>query len=251
MPENKLWFSLYTHKEYESTEPPFVDISGIKGIRELEDDYLVILKELEQYLAENNFKTHFNSTMVEKEATWKVQGLRMWGLENYKKQKHFKKTMALLNAIPNITLISFNLLEANSKIIPHQGDTNAVIRCHLGLKIPATEPDCAIKVKAEVKGWQTGKVLGFNDAFTHEAWNLTDETRLILLFDILKPQFIKQKLKVCATVRASLFIQLFGNRFPSIYHWNRNWFKIIAFPLIVIYQLINPLRNIHRKIKYN
>jgi aspartyl/asparaginyl beta-hydroxylase (cupin superfamily) len=241
-----LWFSLYTHKEYVSKEAPFVNISSIAGVQDLERNYQIVLNELEEYLKQNQLKTHFNTVMVEKSATWKVQGLRVWGLNNYKKQKHFKKTMALLNAIPNVTLISFNLLEPQSNIKPHFGDTNAIIRCHLGLKIPAAAPTCALKVKEEVRGWQEGKVLGFIDAYTHEAWNHTDEIRIILLFDILKPEFVKQKSKICATIRASLFLQSLGNIFPKLYTVNRNIYRVVMYPHIIFLRLKLPVRNLIR-----
>lgn len=250
MVKDKLWFSLYTRKEYEGNDLPFIDISSIKGIKELEQNHIIIKDELNEYLKANSLNNHFNITMVEKDKTWKVQGLRGWCLQNYKKQKYFPKTMALLNAIPHVTSISFNLLEPQSKIKSHQGDTNAIIRCHLGLKVPADAPACALKVKEETKGWEEGKVFGFTDAFTHDAWNLTDETRIILLFDIIKPEFIKQKVLVCATVRVSLLIQFFGNYFPSIYNWNRERFKGITLPFICMYCMLIPLKNIYRKLRY-
>ncbi len=246
MSANLLWFSLYTKNEYNSKEKPYADVSSITGITELELNYQVVLNELEAYLKRNQLKTHFNTVMVEKQASWKVQGLRVWGLNNYKKQKHFKKTMALLNAIPNVTLVSFNLLEPQSNIKPHFGDTNAIIRCHLGLKIPSTAPICALKVKEEVRGWQEGKVVGFIDAYTHEAWNHSDETRIILLFDILKPEFVKKKRIVCATVQSSLYLQKLGNIFPKLYTINRKIYRICMFPFVLFLILITPLRNAFR-----
>jgi ornithine lipid ester-linked acyl 2-hydroxylase len=251
MPDNKLWFSLFTKKEYQGTEPPFVDINHIKGVKELENNYLVILKEFEEYLENNNLESHFNNTMVEKPETWKVQGLRGWTRQNYSKQRHFPKTVALLNAIPNITTMCFNVLEPHAKIKPHQGDTNAIIRCHLGLKIPATSPVCQLTVKGETKDWQAGKVIAFIDAYTHQACNLSNEPRLILLFDIIKPKFIKQKSMICATVRTSFSMQRIGNVLPGIYNMNRSVFKFILRPYIFLIQLKLPLFNAFRYIWYN
>jgi hypothetical protein len=250
MPNNKLWFSLYTRKEYESTEPPFVYVNYMKGVSELEQHYEIILKELEQYLEKNNLTNHFNNMMVEKPKTWKVQGLGAWGRKNYSKQIYFPKTMTLLSAIPNVTNISFNLLEPQSKIKPHQGDTNAIIRCHLGLKIPANPPICQLKVKGEIKGWQPGKIIAFNDAYTHEACNLSNEPRIILLFDILKPQFIKQKSKICATVCSSMFVQKIGNIWPGIYNINREIFKPILFPCVLFMQIKIPVVNTYKYVRY-
>jgi len=238
-----LWFSLYTEKEYNGDETPYVDVSSIEGVKKLEQNYLIILEELYAFLKIDHLKIHFNPTMVEKAQTWKVQGLRGWCRENYKKQKYFKNTMTLLDSIPNVTNISFNLLEPDSKIKPHSGDTNAIIRCHLGLKIPATAPVCALKVKGEVKEWQAGKVVGFNDAFTHEAWNLTNETRIILLFDIMKPQYIKQKNRVCAVVLTSLFLQRLANIWPKMYNIDRKIYKLTAWPVTLFLWFKFPLVN--------
>lgn len=251
MPDNKLWFSLYDSAQYSGTDEPYVDVSKINGVKELEENYLVILKELEEYLAENDLISHFNNFMVEKAQTWKVQGLCGWTRQNYSKQRHFPKTVALLKAIPNVTTMSFNLIEPNSKIKPHSGDTNAVIRCHLGLKIPAPLPVCGLKVKTVERSWQAGKVIAFNDAFEHEAWNLSNETRLILLFDIMKPQFIKQKSMICATVRTSFSMQKLGNVFPGIYTMNRIVFKRLLRPYIFLIQIKLPLLNTFRYVWYN
>ncbi|MEO8761515.1 MAG: aspartyl/asparaginyl beta-hydroxylase domain-containing protein [Bacteroidia bacterium] len=238
-----IWFSVFDNKEYVSNDPPFADISSIKQIENLERNYKTILAELQQYITANEMESHFNVTMVEKPKTWKVRSLRVWGVEMYEVQKHFQKTMALLNDIPNVINIGFNLLEPQAKIKPHSGDTNAITRCHLGLKIPAGQPTCAIMVKNEVRGWQEGKAIGFIDAYPHEAWNLSTEKRIILLFDILQPTYVKQKNKICATILTSLYLQNIGNRFQSLYKTNRKKFKLILYPFILFLQLAIPLRN--------
>ena len=121
--------------------------------------------------------------MVEKPKTWKVRSLRVWDVEMYDVQKHFPETMKMLSKIPNVVNVGFNVLDPKAKIKPHNGDTNAIIRCHLGLQIPIEKTSCGLMVKQEIKHWENGKVFGFEDAFIHEAWNDTDEIRIIFLFD--------------------------------------------------------------------
>jgi len=238
-----LWFSLYNNSEFEGTQAPFADLSKIKGIAELEKNYEVIIKELENYTKQNEIKSHFNITMVEKPETWKVRALTVWGVEMYQYQKYFPETMKLMNNIPNVVNICFNVLEPQSKIVPHFGDTNAVIRCHLGLKIPNNSSECGLKVRNQVRHWEKGKVIGFVDAYTHEAWNNSNEKRTILLFDILTDEFANKKNKVCATVLMSFYLQNIGNYFPSLYKMNRSIFKFLLAPLIFILQLAIPIRN--------
>jgi len=250
MSNTALWFSLFTNKDYISDDDPFADIRNINGVKNLEVNYKIILGELETYLSTHQMQSHFNTTMVQKPKSWKVQGLRGWCRENYKKQKYFSKTMALLNAIPNVSSISFNLLEPQSKIKQHSGDTNAIIRCHLGLKIPNKESVCALKVKDKIKEWKEGKVIAFTDAFTHEAWNLTNETRIILLFDIMKPEFLNQKNKICATIHTSFFLQKIANSWPKMYTINRKIYKATTWPFTLFFWIKFPLVNKINFIRY-
>lgn len=238
-----LWFSLFNNKEFDSTFPAYPDVRDITGIKELEKNYSQILNELNSYIAKNGIKSHFNVTMVEKPESWKVRALLIWGVKMYQFQKEFPLTMRLMNNIPGVVNICFNVLEPQSKIVPHFGDTNAVIRCHLGLKIPAGLPSCGLKVKNIESPWEEGKVIGFMDAYTHEAWNMTNEKRIILLFDLMRPEFEKRKNKVCATVLMSFYLQNLGNIFPSLYKMNRGWFKILLTPFIWGLQLVIPIRN--------
>lgn len=67
----------------------------------------------------------------------------------------------------------------------HRGPTNLRVRCHLAIKVP--EGDCAIRVGQETRTWEEGKCLVFDDFFVHEAWNHTDEDRIVLIIDLWHP----------------------------------------------------------------
>lgn len=125
----------------------------------------------------------------------------------FKTQIHFPLTSSLLNKYPQIISASFNLLEPQSTILPHCGDTNAIYRCHLGLDIPAQLPDCGFRVNSEKRSWQNGEWLIFLDAYNHEAWNNSLQARYILVIDVMRDEFIEQKQAVCSTVLTSLFMQ--------------------------------------------
>jgi aspartyl/asparaginyl beta-hydroxylase (cupin superfamily) len=104
------------------------------------------------------------------------------------------RTAAILESIPRFcrqTIASFSALNPNTNLVPHFGPTNAVLRVHLGLKVPQ---GCGIRVGTERAGWQEGKVLVFSDAFEHEVWHRGRETRFVLFFDVLHPDFSDQEL---------------------------------------------------------
>jgi ornithine lipid ester-linked acyl 2-hydroxylase len=77
---------------------------------------------------------------------------------------------------------------APDKHIPeHTGKYKGVIRYHLALKVPEPADACGIRINNEVVHWQEGKNLLFDDTFPHEAWNKTDDYRVVLFLDIMRP----------------------------------------------------------------
>lgn len=247
MKTSRLWFSLYDRKAYAGDEPAFVDIATYNGISELEKNYRTIYGELMAYVSQFEMQPQFNIHMVEVPKSWKVRSLRVWDVEMYEIQKHFPETMKLVARVPNVVNIGFNLLEANSRIRLHSGDTNAIYRCHLGLKIPAEREACVMKVKNQEMHWQEGKVLAFTDAYEHEAWNNSNEQRIIMLFDIMRPEFLKQRTKISATVLSCFYLQQVGNYLPWLYRINRSIYRVVMLPSVLALRALIPLRNKWKK----
>jgi aspartate beta-hydroxylase len=82
-------------------------------------------------------------------------------------------------------LIYVSRMRPATDIAAHRGPTNLRVRCHLGVKVP--DGDCAIRVGEETRRWQQGRCLVFDDHFEHEAWNHTDEDRIVLIVDLWHP----------------------------------------------------------------
>lgn len=49
-------------------------------------------------------------------------------------------------------------------------------------EIQATVP-CGIRIGDQVRAWEEGECLVFDDAYEHEVWNRTEEERVLLLVD--------------------------------------------------------------------
>jgi aspartate beta-hydroxylase len=75
----------------------------------------------------------------------------------------------------------FSILTPGTHIPPHTGVTNTRLTCHLPLIIPE---NCALRVGGEVHHWTQGHCVVFDDTFEHEAWNGSDRTRVVLIFDL-------------------------------------------------------------------
>ena len=100
------------------------------------------------------------------------------------------RTVAALAQAPQVKIPErgptafFSRLEPKTRIPPHTGSTNTRLTVHLPLIVP---PGCGFRVGAEVREWQPGTALIFDDTIEHEAWNDSDQQRVILIFDIWNP----------------------------------------------------------------
>lgn len=82
-------------------------------------------------------------------------------------------------------LIYASRMRPGTHIQAHRGPTNLRVRCHLGIKVP--DGDCAIRVGDQTERWRDGRCLVFDDHFEHEAWNHTEEDRIVLIVDLWHP----------------------------------------------------------------
>lgn len=124
----------------------------------------------------------------------------------------FPKTTAILRRLPYLTTASINLLEPHSKLEPHNGDTNTTYRCHLGLIVPAPVDRCGLEVGGQRRGWEEGHAFAFNEAPWHYVWNDTDKDRVILVFDILRPEYRPRMLHICGAVLGAMTLTLLETR---------------------------------------
>ncbi len=100
------------------------------------------------------------------------------------------RTLAALAGVPLTTVpgrspsILFSQLRPGARIPPHTGMVNTRLICHLPLIVP---PGCGFRVGNETREWVQGQAWLFDDTIEHEAWNLSDQTRVILLFEVWLP----------------------------------------------------------------
>jgi len=101
---------------------------------------------------------------------------------------------ATMHALRNVPLavvpqrspsVLFSLLRPGAHIPPHNGLVNTRLICHLPLIVP---PGCTFRVGNDEREWRRGKGWLFDDTIEHEAWNRSAETRVILLFDVWRPE---------------------------------------------------------------
>jgi aspartyl/asparaginyl beta-hydroxylase (cupin superfamily) len=100
----------------------------------------------------------------------------------------------------------FSILDPNTRIPPHVGVTNTRVTVHLPLVVP---PDCGFRVGATTREWVPGKAWMFDDTINHEAWNLSDTPRAILLFDVWNP-FLTAAERDMITAATELYVEYYN-----------------------------------------
>jgi aspartyl/asparaginyl beta-hydroxylase (cupin superfamily) len=86
--------------------------------------------------------------------------------------------------------VVFSLLKAGTRIPAHNGMYNIRLICHLPLIVP---PGCRFRVGNEIREWEVGKLMIFDDTIEHEAWNDSGEDRVVLIFDIWRPELTEEE----------------------------------------------------------
>ena len=90
-------------------------------------------------------------------------------------------------AVPGMQTAMFSILAPGKHIPEHNGPYKGVIRYHLGLKVPRAADRCRIRVGDTYATWREGASLIFDDTYEHEVWNDTDEERVVLFLDVVRP----------------------------------------------------------------
>lgn len=106
-------------------------------------------------------------------------------------EERFPRTMAALARVPMPVIAArspmalFSVLQPDTHIPPHTGMLNTRLICHLPLIVPA---GCTLRVGNDVRPVERGKLMIFDDSIEHEAWNRADTTRVVLLFEVWRPE---------------------------------------------------------------
>lgn len=168
----------------------FYDAADFGFLKPLTDNFAEIRQELhdlinvkkeDQWL--RTFPTYVKSDTYK---AWKVFSFIFFNMKFPENAKLCPKTAELVYSIPEILSCDYSYLDANSHILPHKGYSRMVLRCHLPLVVPDVE-QCALRVGDQVRHWKEGELMIFDDSFDHEAWNRTNEKRIVLMFDIPNP----------------------------------------------------------------
>jgi ornithine lipid ester-linked acyl 2-hydroxylase len=161
-------------------------------VAHIEENWQVIREEAERLLDEREELANFQDISKDQieitdDDRWKTFFLYGFGFEAELGVEMCPRTAALMRQIPGMTTAMFSILSPRKHILDHRGPYKGVLRYHLGLIVPRDAEACRIRVGEDFRHWEEGRSLIFDDTFNHEVWNDTDETRVVLFVDVLRP----------------------------------------------------------------
>ena len=158
----------------------------------IESEWPIIREELSAVLARKDELPSFQQistdvATITQDQGWKTFLFSAFGVKSKKNIEMCPQTWRVLQKVPRLQAAMFSVFEPGKHLPAHRGPYNGVLRLHLGLVVPEPRQQVAIRVGEKVCHWEEGRVLIFDDAYEHEAWNRTDSVRVVLFVDFRKP----------------------------------------------------------------
>jgi len=172
--------------------PPIYDKAVFPWSREIEREWRLIRGELDRVLTRKDDLPRFHElatdvATISQDHGWKSFMLCGYGFRSDRNIERCPKTWSICQKIPGLITVMFSIFEPGKHLPPHRGPYNGVLRLHLGLIVPEPREQLGIRVEKDIYRWKEGEAVVFDDAYEHEAWNYTPQTRVVLFVDFRKP----------------------------------------------------------------
>jgi len=173
-------------------DPPFFDGRDFLWASGLEAHWPAIRREVDAVLERRDALPNFQDISTDQatitdDDRWKTYFLYGFGFRSDANCARCPETARLVAAVPGMQTAMFSILAPGKHIPEHNGPYKGVIRYHLGIKVPQDADRCRIRVDDTIVSWSEGASLIFDDTYEHEVWNDTDEERVVLFLDIVRP----------------------------------------------------------------
>jgi aspartate beta-hydroxylase len=118
---------------------------------------------------------------------WRMYILKAYGIEQLHHMVECPELAKLVRLSPDVLSASFSFLGPRKHIPPHRGPIRGIVRFYLVLAMPRADdglPAAVLKVAGVEHRLDAGQFMLWDDTFEHEAWNASDEVRIVLSLDI-------------------------------------------------------------------
>lgn len=118
---------------------------------------------------------------------WSTIVLQALGEDVPENIAHFPESWKVLGQLSGMASIGFTGLQPRSHVTPHVGPNRGALRYQLPIIVPGDPGACRIRVGDEQVIWHEGRPVLFDLSIDHEAWNDSDELRVLLMIELPTP----------------------------------------------------------------
>ena len=180
--------------------PPYLDLEKyFPDYKILEESWKEIKQEIEGVIDSGKTLPKFHEIDDGQEyisdndgLSWGLLNLLLYEMWHEKNCDLCPKTTSILKSLSSVKSAYFSILAPGKHIPPHKGPYKGIVRYQLALSVPKNG-ECKIIVDNKDCFWEEGKSVLFDDTYTHEVINNTNEVRIALLLDVKReiPGFLK------------------------------------------------------------
>jgi len=158
----------------------------------LESGFPVLRGEVDSVLADVDAVPSYQDVSpdqryLNRDDKWKSMIFFVFGTRIERNCRLCPETARRLERIPGLIYAMFSIVKPGKHIPAHRGPYGGALNCHLALKVPEPREQARIRVGNDIRSWEEGKLLVFNDRHEHEVWNDSDATRVVLLMYVVRP----------------------------------------------------------------
>jgi len=207
----------------------FFDKKDFPVTQELEDNYEVILAELKPLMERVADFAPFqdispDQVYISNDEKWKMFFLKA-GTYRFKRNcEQVPKTMEILDSNRNIVSAYFSVIGPNKMLMPHEGPWCGIIRIHLGMMIPADGESILVCNKKEYR-WKNGEAVVFDDTYEHFAVNLSNNNRVVLFIDYMRPLPVPWNWINWLILKAARWVPYFREPVKRHKEWEKKFYR--------------------------
>ena len=151
----------------------------------IKQEVLNVVKQQQDLPAVNQIYGDQNETIKAEKDGWRVMMIKAGN--TIVNEQYCPFLTSLIKGNSNIISCMLSILQPRRHIPIHVGYSKSLLRYQLAVIVPKDRDNCFICVNGEKYSWIEGEGVMFDDCYPHKVYNNTDDVRVIVYMDILRP----------------------------------------------------------------
>jgi ornithine lipid ester-linked acyl 2-hydroxylase len=183
--DRKLYFANHSLFENpDSFEQIYKEVDAMLNITN-KGNSLTMVKD--SYNGENEYIGSDIKTIDGIKRGWRLLNIKVGNTYTKDALTNFPVLVSILEKVPEITSCVISVLEPGIRIPIHTGYYKGVMRYMLPTHVPKDKDNVFLCANGIKYNWTKGEGVLWDDTYAHKVYNNTDESRVIIYMDVIRP----------------------------------------------------------------